>query len=545
MPPSTSSRRNRTRRTATVTVVAVTALGLAAAMPTPALAAVPPVYAATSKVVTADALPTAQIDGIVWKQVIAGNTVFAGGQFTSARPAGAAPGTRTSPRSNLMSYDVRTGTMKRFAPKLNGQVRALATSPDKKTLYVGGDFTKVGDASRPSFAAFEIATGKLLKTRVPLNSRVNAITTLGRTVYLGGWFTRVGTTSRKRLAAVDATTGKLTGWNPEADRSVQALTATADKKRIIIGGTFSTLKGKKARGMGAVTTGVGAVRTWKASAAIQAYGANAAVLSLAVDKDTVYGTAYGYEDGNFEGVFAASPTDGTIKWLQDCHGDQYDVAPVGDLVYSVGHAHYCENIGAFPEISPQRALVATKTARGTVAENGQIGSHYEDWAGYKAPALINWFPRLNTGTVSGSTQGAWSVAATTRYVVLGGEFTTVNGQPQQGLVRFTTPGNGAPQRVGPQQSGARMGLQVYGQPDGTGREAGWNTNYDLDDENLRYELLRDGRVVASRSKKSNFWSLPWMTIQDDTAQRGVSYRYQLRVTDPDGNAALSSVVTTG
>ena len=59
--------------------------------------------------VSAAALPTVQINGVVWDQVIVGNRVFATGQFTQARPAGAAPGTNETPRSNILAYDLTTG----------------------------------------------------------------------------------------------------------------------------------------------------------------------------------------------------------------------------------------------------------------------------------------------------------------------------------------------------------------------------------------------------------------------------------------------------
>ena len=51
--------------------------------------------------VTAVALPTVQIDGVVWSQAIVGNTVYAGGTSpTRARPA-PPPGTQLTPRANL------------------------------------------------------------------------------------------------------------------------------------------------------------------------------------------------------------------------------------------------------------------------------------------------------------------------------------------------------------------------------------------------------------------------------------------------------------
>lgn len=523
-------------------LVAVAALGLSVALPATAEAAVPPVLQRPAAAVTADALPTAQIDGIVWKQVVAGNTVFAGGQFASARPAGAARGTRTVKRYNLMAYDIRTGKMTSFAPRLNGQVRALATSPDQKILYVGGDFTKVGDKNRPALAAFSVATGKLLPITGSFNNRINAIATIGGRVYVGGWFTRVGKKARSRVAALDARSGGVTVWNPSANGSVEALVPTPDKTRVVIGGSFGTLQGKVSRGMGSVTKVGGVPGTWKASTKIQNYGSSTAILALAADRDTVYGAAYGYNAGNFEGIFAVDPRDGAIRWLQDCHGDQYGVAPVGDLVYSVGHAHHCRNIGGFGEIAPQRALVVSKAAKGTVARNSQSGINYRNWEGYRAPALYNWFPRLNTGKVSGATQGAWSVAATSKYVVLGGEFTTVNGKPQQGLTRFTTPANRAPRKMGPQATGASTTPKVWGAPGGKGLQLGWNANYDLDHRSLRYQVLRDGKVLTSYSRSSTFYDRPWLVAADPTARPGRTYVYQVRISDADGNRVTSPKV---
>ena len=58
----------------------------------------------TPVTVSTDPLPTVQINGVVWAQIVVGNTVYATGQFTQARPAGAAPGTNQTPRSNILAY---------------------------------------------------------------------------------------------------------------------------------------------------------------------------------------------------------------------------------------------------------------------------------------------------------------------------------------------------------------------------------------------------------------------------------------------------------
>src|SRR5215218_5615644 len=55
----------------------------------------------TPVTVTADALPTTQINGVAWSQVVVGNTVYVAGEFSTARPAGAPAGTQEVPRNNL------------------------------------------------------------------------------------------------------------------------------------------------------------------------------------------------------------------------------------------------------------------------------------------------------------------------------------------------------------------------------------------------------------------------------------------------------------
>src|SRR3712207_5477050 len=104
---------------------------------------------ATPVTVAADALPTVQINGVVWSQVVVGNTVYVAGQFTRARPAGAAVGTQETVRNNLLAYDIRTGALiTSFAPDLNAQATVLATSPDGSRLYVGGAFTLANGQAR-------------------------------------------------------------------------------------------------------------------------------------------------------------------------------------------------------------------------------------------------------------------------------------------------------------------------------------------------------------------------------------------------------------
>ena len=179
----------------TALLALVLGVGLAVQTGRPAAAAGSAVIDRGSAGVTADALPTAQVNGVVWDLVVAGNTVYAGGQFSTARPAGAAPGSGTVRRSNLLAFDIRTGRLTSFAPAVNGAVRTLALSPDKKTLYVGGSFTSVNGKKRLRFAAVAAGSGALKSPAPAFNNSVRAIVATASTVYAGGNFSAIGKTS--------------------------------------------------------------------------------------------------------------------------------------------------------------------------------------------------------------------------------------------------------------------------------------------------------------------------------------------------------------
>ncbi len=92
----------RYRGVSALTALAVLVLVLTTGLPASAAGAVPPVVQRTAATVTTDPLPTVQIDGVVYSQVVVGNIVYAAGRFTSARPAGSAPGQNEVARSNLL-----------------------------------------------------------------------------------------------------------------------------------------------------------------------------------------------------------------------------------------------------------------------------------------------------------------------------------------------------------------------------------------------------------------------------------------------------------
>ena len=105
--------------------------------------------------------------------------------------------------------------------------------------------------------------------------------------------------------------------------------------------------------------------------------------------------------------------------------------------------------------------------------------------------MLNWFPILNAGTFTGQDQAAWTVTGNADYIVMGGEFTTVNS---------SRPAGPGPVRRGPAcprthaGRGYRRELRcptLSSQSAGTVRVR-WQANWDQDNENLTYEVRRNG-----------------------------------------------------
>lgn len=396
------------------TVAALTALALVAGLSlemAPAMADTAP-PAGVSATVSTDPLPTTQIDGVAWSQVIVGNTVFVGGSFTTARPAGAAPGVNTVPRANLLAYDLRSGVLlPSFAPRVNGEVRSVAASPDGKRLYIAGLFTSINGVARSRVAAFDAVSGALVSSFAPaVNSTVEVVKATNSTVYIGGNFTSIGSAARTRVGALNAADGAVLPFAASAlGGRVRGIAVSPDQTKVVLAGAFTTLNGSgtPGYGMGAVNASTGSSLPWAVDSKVRNGGTDAAIYSLTSDADSVYGSGYVYgAGGNLEGVFRADWKTGALIWVEDCHGDTYGVTVTGNTVYTAGHPHYCGNSGGFPQTSPwtfQRAMAWTKAPSGRTATREPYG--YYNWAGTPVPTLLNWWPDFNVGTFTGASQG--------------------------------------------------------------------------------------------------------------------------------------------
>ena len=516
----------------------------------PAMADTAPSDPALPATVSADSMPTVQINGVVWNQQIVGSRVYVAGNFTKARPAGAAAGTSEVDRPYMLAYDLRTGVLvSSFAPAPNAQVRDLALSPDGKRLYAVGNFTTIAGATRYRIAAFDTATGALVATFKPIiNAPIQAVTATNNAVVIGGSFTSVNGVTRTKLAALDATTGATLAFNPTfSDGSVTSAVFSPTGDSVAVGGSFTSVNGSSDPGYGLARLSLqtSALLPLSANTQIRNGGAQSAILSLESDADYFYGTGYHFGGGgNVEGTFAVSWLTGSLVWVEDCHGDTYSAFPVGDVIYAASHKHYCGNSAGFPQTDPwtfHRATAVTKAVRGT---NTADIYGYPDHVGQPRPEILNWYPEVNTGTFTGKNQGPWTMSGNSQYVLMGGEFTRVNNGPQQGLARFAV-STIAPNKEGPKRYGSTFPITAKSFVSGSVRLA-WSSNYDYDNETLTYAVYRQSTATSPIYKQTvttPFWKPQTMTFTDTGLTPGSSQRYRLVATDPFGNTAQSDWTT--
>ena len=511
---------------------------------------------------TAVPLPTVQIDGVAWGQLGVGDVVYVVGSFNNARPAGARAGQQEVPRSNILAYDLNTGKLiEDFAPTLNGAGRSLALSEDGKTLYVAGEFDKVNNEWHSRLAAFDISHGHstLISSFHPVfSTTVKDIAVAGDTLYVGGYFTKVNNQQRTRLAALKASTGELLDWTASAEgpnAQVYAIEVSPDHSKVVIGGSFSTVNGssKPGYGMALLSASTGEVLPMPVNDTVRTAGEKAAIFDIAVDEDGFYATAYSavgrLDEANLEGSFKAD-WNGNLIWLEPCHGDTYGIAPTKDTVYTVGHAHSCETIYGFPNMPEVRkdgqhplyvrAMAFTNSPDITIRHQGVVDG-YQDWStsGLKSPTIIGWYPDLEAGKFTKTSQAAYKVDVTDSYVLMVGEFIEADGKVQQGIVRY-------PRRAGqptlpPEGKAETLAAKAEVTTSGSVR-VGFNATWDRDDPTLTYSLYRDDETtpVATEKISDTRWALESHSLEDTTCSAG-EHTYRLVVSDPSGNTITAQI----
>lgn len=459
---------------------------------------------------TADPMATWQTNGIVWSIEYARGVVYVGGTFTSVRPPGAPAGEKETSRTNFAAFDAETGALLPCAATFTGgagTVRALKASHDGSVLYVGGSFSRVGSAGVASAVALNTDDCSLRKGfRPAVSATVRAIDTTAKAVYLGGDFNVVNGQTRKRVAALSPR-GVLLPFNAAFDRPVRAITVSEKHGKVIVGGDFTSVNGEWANALASLEPTTGSV--------LQVYYGwiprRSVVKALANDGTYFYVGAEGFGLGEFDGRIAARLSNDEMRWKDPCYGSTQAVVPYKGLLYSGSHSHDCADTpGGFPEHHNRQHFLANSIEDMTIQ---------------------HWFPDTNDGI--GEQLGPRAMVMAKDILWAGGEFTTVNNQPQQGLTRFPAgPDTGAP-KVPQLAASSNSATEIT---------LSWRASWDRDDADLTYKIYRDGVLLTSLRQRSTSWDRPQMSYTDSVAPQA-RHRYSIRVTDGTNISPRSGHVT--
>ena len=222
----------------------------------------------------------------------------------------------------------------------NGAITAITVDEMTGIVYVGGDFTKVGEIERNHLAAIE-TDGTLKDWNPNANDQVVALAINDSTIYVSGYFTKVGKKKRNYLAAI-GTNGVIKRWNPTAnahpsDSGIFPLAISGST--IYAGGTFTKIGGIKRHHLAAIGTD-GILKDWNPNVndSVNGFSSAAYVSALAINGSTIYIGGYFNKVGDKTRIgLAAIRTDGTLlDWVPDIVAIPFAIVVSKSMIYVGG-----------------------------------------------------------------------------------------------------------------------------------------------------------------------------------------------------------------
>jgi hypothetical protein len=524
----------------------------------------------TGNVLSGTASPMWQVNSEVDALAVANGVIYAGGPFTRVRPPGTNAGSgQEVTRNYLAAFNATTGALiTTFNVNVNNRVRALAVSPDNTRLYLAGTFTSVGGSTRNRIAAINISNvangqnGSLITTFNPnANRTVISLDATATTVYAGGDFSTIGGGNRGNIAALNATTGALnTAFNPVLTAPppspfatysprVNAIEVVPDGSRVLVGGSFNNVDNAATPTGGLVSLNPtnGDVQSWAASAR-QPINTNCGgrVTDIIAEGTSAYVTAEGDPPGCYEGTYAARISDGQLLWNSACLGASQGLTVRNGVLFKASHQHDC----AFTEGGAFGGFVGG-TNRDAFLHRYLVGQDVRDGS------FVHWYPNTNATSNGGTTSVGPQVMATTpNGIIVGGDFTRVNGANQQGLARFVAGGdtatpevpgrslNGDPWPNTPPRIVASMPVTV--QPTAANTlTVEFPAVIDVDTGLLTYRIYRDNAntPIATLTARSWPWTHPTLRYNDSGLAAGSTHSYRVSASDGTRTSARSTAVS--
>jgi hypothetical protein len=407
--------------------------------------------------------PSGGSEGYVGALAVSGATVYVAGDFTKIGGQS---------RTRLAALNLATGAATGWNPSPDRSVQDIVATPTR--VYVAGFFSTIGGATRSGLAALDPSTGAAVPSWNPSpDGPMTSLALSGTTLYAGGSFTHVGVTAQKNVAKIDAAAGTLiAGWNPQPDSEVDALAVVGSS--VFVGGSFSNISGVARENVAEIDATSAAATAWNPAPDGQLYG-------IVPASGSVYLTgSFTHIAGVARGGAAQIATGGVATataWNPQLNGPAGAVARSADgtklylggqisgagtpLALRGGLAKLAANGALVPTWHPTvDGQVRTLAVNGNTLYLGGVFSTVNGVARHDAAAVD-----LTTGALTGWNPNpngeVDAIAATPASIFLGGFFTNAGGIARAQLAAVD-PTTGAANSLNPGVTGAVVSLAVYG-----------------------------------------------------------------------------------
>jgi trimeric autotransporter adhesin len=121
-------------------------------------------------------------------------------------------------RNRIAALKTKNGIATDWNPNANGVVWCIEV--DDSVIYIGGEFNNIGGEQRYCIAAVQVNSGlatdwnPIATGGGPPMTYVRVMEKSGSLIYAGGSFSWIGNESRKSIAALDVANGRATLWDP-------------------------------------------------------------------------------------------------------------------------------------------------------------------------------------------------------------------------------------------------------------------------------------------------------------------------------------------